>query len=226
MTVKQLEERRAGQFKAETFRHKRWLYWHQTHNLVKRQEAHDLWVKAQRDRQATDRLLATARKRPTHISDRGIKFIADFEGGSEFSKDGKTFPPYWDANGNVWTIGYGHTPPDGPPVPNAKTRPLSPGEALSLLGHDIAHLYEPDVLAAFKRYKITPTQGMLDATDSAVFNLGVGILDRGRSFGDALASGDKRAAAASLMVYVKDANGQTLLGLERRRRAERDLFLS
>jgi len=156
---------------------------------------------------------------PTHISRKGVKFVADFEGYEpRFAPDPVGIP----------TIGYGHVKEPGDPA----NWYLTQGQALALLNRELVKRYEPSVWRAFRNYRIVPTQGMLDATVSAVYNLGPGILDRGRSFGDALhAYGlspgvkNKRAAADSLLLYDK-AGGHSLPGLTRRRRDERALFLS
>lgn len=141
------------------------------------------------------------------------QFIAEFEGGQ--SPDG-LFHPYWDDNGNVWTIGYGHTSGVG-----RSTKPMTKKQALALLKKDLAKTYGP----AIDALKLPLKRHMYAATVSAVYNLGAGILDEGRSFGTPLRQQQWRKAADALLVYVKDANGKVLLGLQRRRGAERDLFL-
>lgn len=150
--------------------------------------------------------------KPEHVSKAGIDLIARFEG---LRLD--AYKPV--AQERNWTIGYGHS---GPDVKAGEH--ITKGRALELLRHDVESS-EQSVLRAFKEYGVPYTQGMLDATTSAVFNLGPGVLSRGRSLGDALAHRDRRKAADALLLYDKDVNGHTLEGLKRRREAERKLFL-
>jgi GH24 family phage-related lysozyme (muramidase) len=224
-TLEELRHERAGALHAEHFRHQRWLYWHGTRDMRKRQEAHDLWVHAQRHRIACDREIAKLLRVITDISTKGVRFVAEFEGGSEFSRDGKSFPPYWDEDGGVWTIGYGHTADDGAPIPNRHTRPLTPAEAATLLHHDLREpRYLGEVLAALRRYGWRANQCQVDALVASVYNLGPAVLDRGRSLGDALAARSITGVVRAELVYVKAANGKVLPGLERRRRCEGRLF--
>lgn len=215
-----LKIRRAVQLRAELFRKARWERWHTTKNRAKRQEAHDLWVRAQRNRLIAEREIRRLSRRVVHVSNALVSFVADFEGGD---KNGR-FPPYQDEVG-VWTIGYGHTAGDGAPIPHRGAPSLSRSEALALLKTDLAKLYEPSVRAAFRRAHVHPTQGQFDATVSFVFNCGVGMLDPSHDFGRLLRAGRTRAAAESLLEYDKGINGVTYPGLKRRREAERELFL-
>lgn len=145
------------------------------------------------------------------VSGRGVRMIASFEGC--------VLHPYRDAVG-VWTIGYGHTAGVSASTPVLKSQ----AEALKLLKRDLERQYAPAVTAAFRRYGVKPTQGEYDATVSAVYNLGAGILDPSRTFGGALKAHDMKGAADALLLYVM-AGGQKLPGLVRRRQAERTLFL-
>lgn len=156
------------------------------------------------------------KKSATKVSSRGVKMIASFEGG--MSRDGK-FHPYKDAVG-VWTIGYGHTA-----GVRSSSSPLTKAEAEALLKHDLNVKYAPPVAKAAKAAGVTLTQNEFDALVSAVYNLGPGILDRGRSMGDALRAKSRKKMAAAFPLYVK-AGGKTLPGLVKRRAAERKLFLT
>lgn len=226
MTLKQLEAKRTARLKAEVWSHKQWLRWHQTHDMVKRQEAYDRWVREQRLRIDVDKMIAAAKRRPVHTGAAGVALIASFEGGNEFSRDGKSFPPYWDDIGKLWTIGRGHTAGDGAPIPGPHTRPLTFPEADALLLHDLGHRgYEKAVREAAARCKLQLTQNEFDALVSLVFNCGVGVLDPGRTMGNALLSGGRGEIAQAFMVYVKGADGSNPPGLRRRRKAERALFL-
>jgi lysozyme len=145
--------------------------------------------------------------RPTHLSEKGARFIAQFEG----------FVPTWykDPVG-VATIGYGHTGP----LPPGYTVPLSHAEGLRLLRHDAAR-FERCILD-----KVHPPfllQTRFDAICSAVFNLGCGVLDPGHDLGRCLQGRLRKGAVAALLEY-DHAGGHTLPGLTRRRRAEARLF--
>jgi len=150
---------------------------------------------------------AKKRKHPRDLSlsKRGVDLIASFEGFRSH--------PYRDAVG-VWTIGYGHTRGVGP-----NTRPVTRAQALALLREDARHCEQ-----AIRRLGVPMTQAEFDATVSLCFNLGVGVLDRGRSFGDAIRARKYRKAANAMLLYVH-AGGRKLPGLVRRRKAERRMFL-
>jgi lysozyme len=152
------------------------------------------------------------------VSNRCVSLVKGYEGGQ--SADG-LFRPYFDKNGNVWTIGYGHT--NGVTV---NSRPLTEREASALLRRDLDHGYAPPVSQINDTLGLGLSQNEFDAVVSAVYNLGPGILGPGRTMGDALRSKDRRRIADAFLVYVKDAHGQTLNGLIRRRRMERKLFRS
>lgn len=152
------------------------------------------------------------------VSSKGVAFIAEFEGGQ--GRDG-LFHPYKDPVG-IWTIGYGHTDGVGP-----KSKPLTKKQALALLKKDINKKYTPPVLKALKAAGVRPTQNELDALVSAVYNLGPGILDKGRTMGDAIRSKSRHRMGDAFLVYNKAGSPpKSLPGLTRRRKAERKLFLT
>jgi lysozyme len=151
---------------------------------------------------------ATASK----ISPAGTHLIASFEGFRS--------KPYRDAVG-VWTIGYGHTA-----GVTASSKPLTEPQALALLRRDLNRRYAPPVAKTAKAIGLRLNQHQFDALVSAVYNLGPGILDRGRTLGDALRSKNRHRIADAFLVYDKAGSPpRALPGLTRRRRAERDLFL-
>jgi lysozyme len=152
------------------------------------------------------------------VSNRCVALVKGFEGGQ--SADGM-FRPYYDRNGNVWTIGYGHTG-----GVTAHSRPLTEAEASALLRRDLDQGYAPSVNRTNSALSLELTQSEFDALVCAVYNIGPGIMEAGRTMGDALRSKDRRRIGDAFLVYSKDANGQTLAGLIRRRRLERKLFLS
>lgn len=139
------------------------------------------------------------------VSLRGVKFIADFEGFVDHA-----YKPV--AEERFWTIGFGHFGPDV-----HQGQHITRAAALVLLRRDVKAASR-----AVKAVAPNLNQNQHDAIASAVFNLGAGVLDRGRSLGDALRAG--RGVPAALMLYVHGANGQTLEGLVRRRAAEAALF--
>jgi lysozyme len=140
------------------------------------------------------------------ISRHGIEFIASFEGFVDH--------PYQDTGG-VWTIGYGHT---GPGVSGMGK--ISHDKALDLLAGDAR-----GVEAALDALPVTLNQNQYDAVGSAVFNCGAGILAASRSLGQALRQNGMAGVPAALALYTRDAHGNVLAGLVRRRKAEAGLFV-
>ena len=140
----------------------------------------------------------------------GVNLIKSFEG--------LRLKAYQDAVG-VWTIGYGHTSAAGPPTVYAG-QTISEAEAESILQKDL-ELFENGVR---NLVKVPINSDQFSALVSFSFNLGLGAL------GDStllrkLNAGDYQGAADEFPRWVK-AGGQTLLGLVKRRDAERALFLS
>lgn len=183
-------------------------------------ELRKLVAKRKADVAFAERVVARHRKGADRPSEEVVRVIADFEGGQ--SRDG-LFHPYWDAYGNVWTIGYGHTG-----GVSASSRPLTKAQAQALLLSDLTKEYAPHVARVADALGLKLTQNEFDALTSAVYNLGWGVLDKGRTLGDALRSNGlvrRKRAADAFLVYTKDANGHELAGLVRRRKAERALWL-
>ena len=153
-----------------------------------------------------------ARRAARRASAAGAHFIASFEGFRS--------KPYKDVVG-VWTIGYGHTAGVGP-----KSAPLSQPQALRLLRRDINRVYAPPVAKRAKALGLKLTQHEFDALVSAVYNLGPGVLENGRTLAEALHSKNRRRIADALLVYDKAGSPpRPLAGLTRRRQAEHALFL-
>lgn len=146
-----------------------------------------------------------------HISHHGLLLIESYEGFSS--------KPYQLGDG-VTTIGFGET--QGVTM---RTGPWSRAYAEQRLKHRVRHDYEPYV----HRLGIPLTQNQFDALVSAVYNLGPGVLDRGRSLGDALRSGNKGSHAwvvrvqHALLLYSMPGT-QFHQGLLRRRKEEAKLF--
>jgi lysozyme len=142
------------------------------------------------------------------ISEAGLRLIKSFEGFRSH--------PYRDAVG-VWTVGYGETKGVGPTGPI-----LNEPAAAKLLEQRINNDYAP----AVRNLGLVLNQHEFDALCSVVYNLGPGVLARGRSLGDALRSGTRRQAADAILLYDKAGSPpRALPGLTRRRQQERALFL-
>lgn len=132
------------------------------------------------------------------------RFIAPWEGFSA--------TVYRDSGG-VPTQGFGHT---GKGLGGRWSR----AKALLVLAGDLR-----EASAAVRRnvrVKLTVRERI--AAISFVFNVGEGGL-QSSTFLRELNEGHKRRAADALRLWVKDAAGNTLLGLKRRRAAERWLML-
>jgi len=135
----------------------------------------------------------------------GIELIAGYEAFVDH--------PYRDTGG-VWTIGYGHT---GPGVSAMGT--ITRASGLQLLAGDVR-----DAEHAVNALGLHLTQSQFDAIVSFVFNCGPGTLDPSRSLGGALRRPGMAGVPAAMALYTRDAHGQVLLGLVRRRAAEGALF--
>ena len=152
---------------------------------------------------------------PTRTSEKGVRFIMEFEG---FPNGGR---PYRDPVG-VWTIGYGHIEGVGPDTPR-----LTRAQAEKLLRHDLATRYEPPLERAVP-VELRDRQGEYDALASFVFNLGVGAVASAPGFETlqrAIAKRNPQSVADAFLLYDK-AGGRVLPGLARRRKAERQLYLT
>lgn len=115
----------------------------------------------------------------------------------------------------VWTIGYGHTENVKP-----EDRLSSKKEAQLLLLKDLER-YAAYVnrLIADKTITFSVNQNMFDALTSFVYNCGFNNL---RTL---VRQRDVETVAQKMLLYNK-GGGRVLAGLNRRRRAERKLFLS
>jgi len=166
-------------------------------------------------------------------SDAGLRFISRFEG--YYSQ------PYNDPAGYA-TVGYGHLlgyrPVDerdrkgiwlpGQRQPGRLTR----DEARRLLAKTLSDHYEPPVRRLFAKGGYLEgkfDQALFDALVSATYNLGPGVVTPGtpgfETIGRAIQSADIGAIASALLLYDK-AGGRRLLGLTRRRVAEKRLILT
>jgi GH24 family phage-related lysozyme (muramidase) len=144
------------------------------------------------------------------INTGGLEIIKHFEGMRTRS--------YQDSVG-VWTIGYGHTSMAGPPSvgPNMS---ITAAEAEKILKQDLG-VFEKAVSDATTR---TPTSDQFSAMVSFTFNVGASAF-RESTLLRKHNGGDISGAANEFLRWVF-AGGQKLPGLERRRKAERALYLS
>jgi lysozyme len=120
---------------------------------------------------------------------------------------------YLDIKG-VLTIGFGHTGPDVHPG-----MVITQAEADALLVKDV----QVAVVAVNRLVKVNLSQNQFDALTDWTFNLGEGTLARSTLLRD-LNAGDYAGAAQQFELW-DHAGGVVMLGLLRRRQAERDLFI-
>ncbi len=143
-------------------------------------------------------------------SESGINLIKRFEG--------LELEAYQDIAG-IWTIGYGHTGEDVQPGMKISER-----DAEELLKRDL----KPREQAVDSATKVPLNQNEFDALVSFVYNVGVGAY-RSSTALKRLNKGDRVGAADALTWWNKATVGGVLrevLGLTRRRAAERALFLT
>ncbi|WP_413616427.1 lysozyme [Halomonas cupida] len=147
-----------------------------------------------------------------NISDRGIALIREFEGLElEAYPDPGT-------GGEPWTIGVGTTVIDGEPVRPGMT--ITEMQAIEYLAADCERFSD-----AVERLVMVPlNQNEHDALTSFAYNVGI------RAFSEStllkrLNADDRHGAANELLKWVH-AGGKVMKGLERRRVAERELFLT
>lgn len=145
-----------------------------------------------------------ARAQRRVINQTGIDLIKKFEG--------LHLEAYLDPV-NIWTIGYGH-------IQSAKEgMKVSLAEAENLLRQDLVRFED----AVSEAVKIEINDNQFAALTSFCFNLGANSLFQSTLL--KLLNQSKIAEAADEFPRWDKAGGQSLLGLSRRRRAERALFL-
>lgn len=115
----------------------------------------------------------------------------------------------------VLTIGFGHTGDDVKP-----DQVITYKEAYDLLCKDI----KERVMQIAPFINVPVTEGQFIALISLVFNVGAGSV-KGSRLLKKLNAGDIEGAAAEFTDGWNTANGEVLLGLTRRRKAEAKLFL-
>ena len=136
-------------------------------------------------------------------SQNGINLIKQFEGCRLSAYKPVPTEQYW-------TIGYGHYGPDV--TPGMK---ISQAQAEALLAVDLKK-YED---AVSKYAEIPLTQNQFDALVSFAYNCGAGNVKK-------LLTGRNASQIADAILKYDKAGGKVLAGLTRRRKRERELFLS
>ena len=140
------------------------------------------------------------------ISEQGKDFIKSFEGCKLEAYHGAADRP------GLYTIGYGHT------GKVQKGQKITQAEADRLFSNDVAPI-EKQLTADVTNV----SQHQFDALVSFCFNLGVSAY-MGSTLRRKLKAGDMLGAAAEFPKWCR-ANGKVVAGLQRRRDAERRLFL-
>lgn len=145
-----------------------------------------------------------------NISDRGIAFIASFEGFSPV--------PYSDPAGNC-TVGYGDLIHLGPCTDADMQRPpLTEDEGLAALRQKVQSYSD-----CVDSYGLGLNQAQHDALTSLTYNIGCGAFGHSSVRAAVTSGGDVRDA---LMQIVHGSDGVVYPGLVRRRAAEADLYYS
>lgn len=122
---------------------------------------------------------------------------------------------YWDSDGKVWTIGWGDTGPDV-----VKALRITQAEADERLQRRLAREFVPGVLKALTR---PVNQAQLDAMVDLAYNIGVSAF-QGSTLVRLFNASDQAGAAEEFLRWNK-SGGKVLLGLRRRRAADRARFL-
>lgn len=125
----------------------------------------------------------------------------------------KAYPDPGSEDGRPWTIGYGHTGKDV-----VRGLVWTQAQADAALARDVASFSDE----VEKLIKVSVTQAQFDALVSFAYNVGIGAL-AGSTLLKLLNSGAFSGAARQFERWDKQ-NGRPMLGLSRRRLAERLLF--
>lgn len=133
-----------------------------------------------------------------HISEKGLRLIKNFEGCRLTA---------YKCSAGVWTIGWGHTAG----VKQGMT--ITQKQANDMLKTDLV-VYENHVKSLKREFN----QNEFDALVSFCYNCGIGSLKT-------LCKNRTNAQIAEALLLYNKAGGRVLEGLNRRRKAERELFL-
>ena len=146
------------------------------------------------------------------ISQKGIDLIKDFEGFRS--------KPYLCPAG-IPTIGYGATYYTNGKKVSLNDRPITKANAEMLLRMHLRH-YE-NAVKRYAREDISQTQ--FDALTSFTYNLGPGALRRSTLLKKVNRNPSDKGIAYQFSRWVR-ANGRVLKGLQKRRKAESNLYFS
>lgn len=153
------------------------------------------------------------------VSEKGLNIIKEFEGYKDKA---------YKCPAGVWTIGWGTTRyPNGLAVRKGDT--CTPQQAHTWLafevGEDCARLNK-----IIEEISLELSQNQFDALCSFFYNLGIGKVERGTTMGNAIHSKQISAIADAFLVYNKISGlfgiKKVSKGLDRRRKLERELFLT
>lgn len=144
------------------------------------------------------------------MTEDGVALIRRFEG---FRANAYRCPA------GVWTIGYGHTSEAGPPAVRPGMQ-LGQDEAERILREDVQRF--ADQVGPLLAREVSAAQ--FSALVSFAYNVGIPAF-RGSSVLKAVNAGRFHEVPVRLKLWVK-AHGKVLPGLERRRAAEAELFMS
>ncbi|MCD8143508.1 MAG: glycoside hydrolase family protein, partial [Clostridiales bacterium] len=118
----------------------------------------------------------------------------------------------------VWTIGYGHTGKvDGKSISSGMT--ITQSKADSLLEEDVAKFWAYANNTDYVPLAKSMNENQLSALTSFAFNCGQGNLKT-------LCADRSSAEIAEALLLYNKAGGKVLSGLTRRRKAERELYLT
>lgn len=154
---------------------------------------------------------------PETISETGKGLIKRFEGCARRRTDGK-LAAYWDAHGQVWTIGWGAT---GQGI--ASDTVWTQEQADAWFDEHIER-YAGYVRDALGDAQGATSQAQFDALVSFTYNCGPANLVRSTLLRKHVAG--MYASAASEFARWNKSGGQVLAGLTRRRAAEAELYRS
>jgi GH24 family phage-related lysozyme (muramidase) len=144
-----------------------------------------------------------------NISDKGLKFIMNYEGCRLTA-----YKPV--AAEKYWTIGWGHYGPD-----IKEGQKITQAQADQMFRNDI----QGYVAGVLKLVKVPINQNQLDALCSFAYNCGVGALQKSTML-KYINAGDFQSAANEFPRYCHGAGGIMLQGLLNRRNKEREVFLT
>jgi len=153
---------------------------------------------------------ANASNSGLRTTSRGVNLIKEFEG----------FRPTPYKDGEFLAIGYGTTQKSDVPASLFNGTPITEAQATALLKQHLANSVEP-AIATLVQVPITSNEH--DALASFIYNIGQGNFANSTLLRE-LNNGNRGKAADAFLLWNK-ASGKVVEGLNRRRAAERGLFL-